>query len=177
MNALLTGMLRLAGGEWQITFTTRENPVKWFYRLKDCVCEISVKKFAPRRSKTANDFLWAMCTDIGNAMKPPVPKEMIYRQAIRDVGVFEPLPIREDAIERFRKTWESRGIGWFVEVVDDSKFKGYKKVFAYYGSSTYTSAEMSRLIDYMKQDMDAMGLPIPLGKAEYERLLKEWGKG
>ena len=176
MNGLLTGMLRLAGGEWQITFTTRENPVKWYYRLKDFVCDISIRKSTPKRSKTANDFMWAMCTDIGNAMKPPLPKEMVYRQAIRDVGVYQPLPIREDAVERFKTVWESRGTGWFVEIVDDCKFPGYKKVFAYFGSSTYNTAEMSRVIDYLKQDMDAMGLAIPIGKDEWERLLKEWGQ-
>ena len=110
-------------------------------------------------------------------MKPPIPKEEVYRRAIRDVGVYEPLPIRDDAVERFARVWGSHGVGWFVDVVDDSKLPGYKKVFAYYGSSKYTTAEMSRLIDYLLQDMRSMELPIPISKAEYERILKEWGKG
>lgn len=176
MTGLLSNVLQLAGGQWQISFTTRENPVKWFYRLKDSAVEISIKKWNQKRSKSANDFLWAICTDIGNAIKPPIPKEEVYRRAIRDVGVFEPLPILEEAVERFSRSWSMHGIGWFVDVVDDSKLPGYKKVFAYYGSSTYTTTEMSRLIDYLLQDMRNMELPIPISQAEYERLLKEWGK-
>jgi hypothetical protein len=34
---------------------------------------------------------------------------------------------------------------------------------------------MSRLIDYLVQDMENMGLPIPVSKAERQRLLEEWG--
>ena len=33
---------------------------------------------------------------------------------------------------------------------------------------------MSRLIDYLVQDAQAIGLAIPLGKAEQERLLTQW---
>ena len=71
--------------------------------------------------------------------------------------MFEPLPVKEEALERFSRAWSSRGIGWFTVVVDDS-FPGYKKVFAYYGSSTYNSEEMSRLINNTIEDARALGI-------------------
>lgn len=169
-------LLSLSGGEWLLSFTVREDPRKLIDKIKDDVLSIDVKKNSAKRSKSLNDFCWAMCSDIGNALSPPLPKEEVYRRAIRDVGVYEPLPIREDAIDRFSKTWASRGIGWFIEVVDDSKLPGYKKVFAYYGTSTYTTYEMSKVIDYLKQDMENMGLVIPLSKEEERRLMGEWQK-
>ena len=49
-------------------------------------------------------------------------------------------------------------------------------MFSYCGSSTYTVSEMSRLIDYLKDEMEQMGLMIPISKAEEERLLEQWGK-
>ena len=176
MIGKLKDLMRLAGGEWVVSFTTRADPGKLFDRLRDQQINVEIKKASQPRSKSANDFLWAMCTDIGNALKPPLPKEMVYRQAIRDVGVYEPLPIRNDAVETFRERWASKGTGWFAEVVDDSKLPGYKLVFAYYGSSTYTSEEMSRVLDYLKQDCENMGILIPLSKDEEARLMKSWQK-
>ena len=175
MIGKLKDLLRLSGGEWLVSFTTRENPGKLFDQIRDSDISVEIKRASKRRSKTANDFCWAMCTDIGNAMRPPLPKEQVYRMAIRDVGEYEPLPIKAEAVERFQTSWSKNGVGWFAEVIDDSKLPGYKLVFAYYGSSTYTTETMSRLIDYLKQDMENMGLQIPLSKAEQERLLEIWG--
>jgi hypothetical protein len=174
MIGKLKDLLRLAGGEWVVSFTTRSDPRELFDSLKDSEVSVEVKKSSQPRSKSANDFMWAMCTDIGKALRPPVPKDEIYRKAIRDVGEYEPLPIKAEAVETFQERWASKGTGWFADVVDDSKLKGYKLVFAYYGSSTYTADEMSRVLDYLRQDMESMGLPIPLSKDEEARIMERW---
>lgn len=173
MIGKLTGCQRLFGGEWQITFSTREDAGAVYEKLKDADVNAEFKKHNPKRSKSANDFCWALCTDIGKALTPPIPKEEVYRKAIRDVGEYEPLPIREDAVETFQRRWASHGTGWFAEVVDNSKLKGYKLVFAYYGSSTYDTAAMSRLIDYLAQDARNMGLSLPATK-EQEEMINAW---
>jgi len=173
MNGRLREPLRLSGGEWIVSFTTLGDAGKLYDRLKDFDVDVEIKKHNPQRSKDANAMCWAMCTDIGNAIIPPVPKEEVYRRAIREVGEYEPLPIREDAVETFQRRWAAKGTGWFAEVIDDSKLPGYKLVFAYYGSSTYDTASMSRLIDFLKQDMENMGLSIPASK-EQEEALKAW---
>lgn len=176
MTGRLKDLLRLQGGEWLVSFVTREDPGQLFNDLKDHDVKIEIKKASKARSKTANDFCWAMCTDIGNALRPPLPKEMIYRQAIRDVGEYEPLPIKDEAVKTFCDRWATKGTGWFAEVIDDSKLPGYKLVFAYYGTSTYTVEQMSRVLDYLKQDMENMGLLIPLSKEEEKRALEQWGR-
>lgn len=175
MNGRFKDLLRLSGGEWLLSFVVRDDPRKLIESVKDHELSIDVKKRSKKRSKSANDFLWALCTDIGNAIRPPVPKEEVYRKVIRDNGVFVPLPIREDAVERFQRTWSSKGIGWFADVVDDCKIPGYKKVFAYYGSSTYTVEEMGRLIESLKAEAENMELVIPISKEEEERMLARWG--
>ena len=173
MIGKLTGLQRLFGGEWVLSFATKGDAGKVYERLKDADVEVEVKKHNPKRSKTANDFCWALCTDIGRAIRPPIPKEEVYRKAIRDVGEYEALPIREDAVETFQNRWASHGTGWFADVIDNAKFPGYKKVFAYYGSSTYDTASMSRLIDYLVDEAEQLGLPIP-AKQEQEEMLKSW---
>ena len=176
MIARLRDCLRLMGGEWVLSIVTRENPGKLIDKLKDTDVNVEIKKATKPRTKDANAFCWALCTDIGNALTPPLPKEEVYRRAIRDVGEYEPLPIREDAVETFRERWASHGVGWFADVIDNSKLKGYKLVFAYYGSSTYDRERMAKLIDYLKQDAENMGLIIPLSKAQEERMMAAWGK-
>lgn len=172
MIGKLKELLRTAGGEWVVSFTTKADPRDLFDAFTGKDVSIEIKKASKRRSKTANDFCWAMCTDIGNALR--IPKEEVYRKAISEVGKFETMHMRADAIPTFRAIWEQRGIGWFTEVVDYSPIEGCKVVFAYYGSSTYDTVEMSRLIDYLKQDMVNMNLPIPVSKEEEERMMKSW---
>lgn len=155
-----------------VSLTVQADFRQEFDRLSGQELEITIKRFSRKRSLDANAFCWALCKDIADRMH--IKKEEVYRQAIRDVGKYAPLPIKDEAVERFIEIWESRGIGWIAEVMDGSKLPGYKRVFAYYGSSTYTTEEMSRLIDCLVQDAEALGIPIPLGKRDRERLAAEW---
>ena len=174
MEGRLREPFRLSGGEWLMSFTTWADAGNIYDTLKDFDVDVEIRKHNPKRSKDANSMCWAMCSDIGKALRPPVPKEEVYRKAIREVGEYEPLPIKAEAVETFQRRWSSKGTGWFAEVIDDSKLPGYKLVFAYYGSSTYDTAEMSRLIDYLVDDAKQMGIPIPASK-EQEEALKAWG--
>ena len=160
-------------GTQNITITVQADFRESFDELADKDITVEIKRYSRKRSRTANDFCWALCTDIGNALTPPIPKEEVYRKVIRDVGEYEPLPIKDEAVETFRKRWSEKGVGWFAEIVDDSKIPGYKLVFAYYGSSTYDTSSMSRLIDYLVQDAKNMGLKIPTSK-EQEEMLNAW---
>ena len=161
-------------GTQNVTVTVTSDFRETFDKLKDSQISVEIKKAVKHRTKSANDFCWAMCTDIGNAMTPPLPKEHVYRRAIRDVGEYVVLQIRADAVKTFMSVWGTRGVGWFAEVADLTPRPGYMMVFAYYGSSTYDTQAMHRLLDYLKQDMTNMGIPIPMSKEEEERALTAW---
>ena len=90
MIGRLTNLRRLFGGEWEVTFSTKGDAGTVYDRLKDSDVNVEIKKYNPGRSKDANAFCWALCTDIGKAIRPPVPKEEVYRKAIREVGEYEP---------------------------------------------------------------------------------------
>ena len=108
------------------------------------------------------------------AMPSPHTDAEIYRHAIRDVGEYEPLPIKAEAVDTFKRRWETKGVGWFVDVLDDSKLPGYKVVRAFYGSSSYDSKEMSRLLDYLVDEAQQMGIVIPTNKYDIEKAKSEW---
>lgn len=173
----LQGLSRdVMGGEYIVSFTTPADCRELYDSLKGKDLEITVKPFSRKRSLDANSFCWALCADIGKAMVPPIPKEDVYRKAIREVGSYFPLPVKAEAVETFERIWGNKGTGWFIEVVDDSKLKGYKLVFAYCGSSTYTVEEMSTLINYLVDEAKQMEIPIPISKAEEKELLERWGR-
>ena len=92
-----------------------------------------------------NSYLWVLLNEL--AIKLNSTKEEIYREFIKDYGICVPVPIKNDAVESFIDKWSKNGIGWFCQDLGESKLDGFTKLMAYYGSSTYNTKEMSRLID------------------------------
>lgn len=175
MKGRIKELYQLAGGEWVVSFTTREHPGKLFDKLKDFIVDISIEKAEKKRSKDANAMCWALCSDIGKAITPPMDKEDVYRMAIRAVGVYTPAIVIAWDMETIKERWSSHGTGWFVDMVDDAGI-GKKLIHLYYGSSTYTVSEMRLLLDWLIDQAEQMGIVIPLSKEEEERLLAQWGK-
>ena len=170
MIGKLRELLWLRGGEWVVSFTTREDPSSLFNELKDAAVHIEIKKAANRRSRDANAFAWVLIDKI--AEKTRVPKTEVYRQAIREIGgVSELVCIKEKAADRLCEGWQKNGIGWQAEQMP-SKLPGCVNVLLYYGSSTYDTAQMSRLLDLLIQEAEQQG--IPTLRDEAEKLLKKW---
>lgn len=176
MTGRLNGLTLNLDGSQNITVTVSDDFRLAYDSLKDNPVEIEIGKVKRKRSLNANDFCWALCSDIGRAMNPPLSKEDVYRKAIRAVGPYTPYPLKEDELETVKRRWDSHGTGWFIEIIDDSKIPGYKKIHMYYGSSTYTVEEMRVLIDWLVDQAEQMEIPIPLSKKREEELLAKWGK-
>lgn len=164
-------------GEIALTISLPRQHIEELTKLKDEQIDVTIKKYRERRTSDANRLCWCLCRDIAVALKAQHTDVEVYRRAIRDVGEYEHLPIKEVAVDTFTRRWESKGIGWFVDVVDDSKLPGYKLVKAFYGSSTYTTKEMSTLLDYLVDEAEQMGLTIITKKYDVEKAKKEWGGG
>lgn len=160
--------VRIAGDE--LILTTRDAAARRLaYDFKPG--EYELKRTRKKRSLDANAYCWELCTQIANAVN--IAKEDVYRRNIREVGEYTPLPIKAEAVEDFKRIWSGKGVGWFVDVIDDSKIDGYKLIFAYHGSSTYDTAQMSRLIDSLIQDAKAVGIET-LSEREKSLLLGAW---
>lgn len=175
MIGRLKDLLRLSGGEWLMSFTTREDPRKLMDRLKDADVTVEIKKYNPHRSKDANAFCWALCADIGKALRPPVGKDEVYRMAIREVGVYTETVVKTWDVDTIVRRWSTHGVGWFVDVMDDAGI-GRKTLHLYYGSSTYTVDEMQVLLDWLVDQAEQMEIPLRLSREEEERVLAQWEK-
>jgi len=154
----------------ELCLTTKDpEALRWLYSFQPG--EYAITKTRKKRSLDANAYMWTLIGKIAQAVG--IPSDEVYRRAIHEAGVFTPLPIRADAIDEFCRIWSAHGTGWLVEVVDDSKLPGYKLVKAYNGSSTYDTAQMSRLIDYVVQDAKALDIET-LTERELSLLKEGW---
>lgn len=153
-------------------------PIAYRQAVRDFVLKIKegTKYFAELREKKAkrsldqNGYFWVLCNQLSAVLK--TPPEVLYREYIKDVGGnFEIVPIRTERVKRWISTWESKGIGFVAEDIGESKIAGYTNVRSYYGSSTYTTEEMSRLLDLIIADCDENGI-VTLSKEEIERMDK-----
>lgn len=136
---------------------------------------IELKKWYKKRSLDANAYCWVLCEKIAKELSKNgiTTKEEIYKDAILQVGTFEPFIVQEKTFENFKRIWEKQGLGFLVQEV--SRKDKCVKVNCYYGSSTYDSKEMSLLIEILVQLAKSLNIETK-SKAEIDSLLKEWDK-
>ena len=170
MIGKLKEALPLSGGEWLVSFTTRDNPGQLFDDLKGVPVNIEVKKASGKRSKDANALCWVIIDKI--AEKTGISKSEVYRHAIKEIGgVSTTVCVQDKAVDRLREGWEKNGIGWQTATLK-SRIDGCTNVILYYGSSVYDGQQMGRLIDSLVQE--AEGLGIPTYPEETERMKAQW---
>lgn len=140
-------------------------------KLHDKKLSATFKIWRGKRSLDANAFFWVVCDRIAKVLKSS--KEEVYRGLVRDVGVFQVVPIANEAVDTFQRMWSERGLGWFADDKYDSRLPGYKKVFIYFGSSSYDTEQMSRLIDEAIKEAEGLGIPT-LPPADIKKIKEEW---
>lgn len=173
MIGRLTGLQRLFGGEWVLSFATKGDAGAVYERLKDAEVEVEIKKHNPKRSRDANNLAWKLIDQIAEEMR--ISKTEVYRSAIKEIGgVSETVCVQDKAVQRLRDGWEKNGIGWQTDIMP-SKLPGCTNVILYYGSSAYDTRQMSRLIDLLIQEAEQLG--IPTWREEATELVSKWGKG
>lgn len=116
---------------------------------------LSASKHHQKRSLNANSYMWVLCEKI--AQKLSISKIDVYKQAIREVGVFHDIAVIDRDLDDVKRVWESNGIGWFTESFD-SRLKGCVRLRCYHGSSLYDTKQMSRLIDYIVENAHILGI-------------------
>lgn len=132
---------------------------------------VKVGKFKKKRSLDANAYAWVLIGKI--AEKTRVPKDEVYREAIRGIGGnYDVVCIKENAADSLRSAWSKNGLGWQSDVTL-SKIDGCTNVILYYGSSVYTQDQMNRLVENLVQDCKALGLETK-SQAEIDSLIENW---
>lgn len=117
---------------------------------------VKIGKFRAKRSLDANAYCWKLIGELAERLNLTTTE--IYRSAIRELGGnYEIVCVKEEAVEKLREAWSGKGIGWQTDTLD-SKIKGCRNVVLYYGSSTYDTAQMNRLISIIVQECETQGI-------------------
>lgn len=163
-------------GKANLTLTINENQSakNLFDELNQCEkLSIKIGKYRGKRSLDANAYCWVLLDKLSEHLN--IPKEELYRENIRKIGgVSTTVCVRDKAVEDLCKGWSLNGIGWQSDTFP-SKIEGCTNVTLYYGSSTYDTAQMSRLIDNIIQDCNAVGIDTKTPN-EIANMLSLWQK-
>ena len=133
---------------------------------------MTIDKARKKRSLDANAYFWVLADKLATAQGLPGTTE-IYHKYIKDIGGNrEIVCVIEEAAEKLCRGWEHNGLGWLTETFP-SKLDGCVNVILYYGSSTYDTAQMSRLIELIIQDCKTLDIETAT-PAELALLLERW---
>ena len=141
--------------------------------LKEDKLFIEIKKWRKKRSLDANKYFWKLLSEYSEQKDIDTIEE--YKERVKRLGIFRQFKIMTEQVNTFQKIWNDRGIAWFCEIADtdyigDTEFK---IINAYYGSSSYNSKQMSRLINDLVEDCKEVGIETK-PKEEIDSLLRSW---
>ena len=153
---------------------TIEQIIQYLFQ-QDKTKRYEVKEVKKKRSTNANNYFWKLLQELCEVQNLDTIQE--YKIRVKELGIFRRFRIEPKDVKTFETMWQDKGIAWFCEIAD-TEYLGsveFKIINAYYGSSSYNSKQMSRLIDNLVQDCQAVGIETK-SKAEIDSLLRSWDK-
>ena len=138
-------------------------------QLQDKKLNVEAKKWYKKRSINANAYLWLLIEKLSEKLNKS--RIEVYKKHILEAGSYQELSMPEEAMPKFNEIWTSNGLGWLCR----KSVNEYGEIVlqAFYGSSTYDTKEMTRLLDSVIQDCLEQGIETKT-KAEIDSLLNSW---
>ncbi len=130
-----------------------------------------IKQWRKKRSLDANSALWLLLDKM--AIKLLTTKEELYEQYIKQYGVSDVIGVAPQAVDRLKQHGTAK-----YYTIKQKRLIGDKTVVyveLHYGSSTYDTQEMARLLDHVIEDGKELGIEL-ISKSDRDLMLKEWEK-
>jgi hypothetical protein len=136
------------------------------------VCEI--KQQRPKRSLNANAYCWVLIGKI--AEKLELPNDAVYEMMLQQYSeAYTYMVVKPEAVEKVKATLKAGHIyAYEIGNVNVGHKEGVQ-LQLYYGSSTFDTKQMSRLIDGIVSEAKDLGIETAT-PAELARYKEEWGK-
>ena len=146
-------------GKPKISFLINErDKLSDIEQLKGLKLKIEAKKYIKKRTTNANNYFWKLLQELCDLAEIDTIEE--YKRRVKELGIFRRFKIETENIKTFEKMWTAQGIAWFCEIADTTYIENteFKIINAYYGSSSFNSKQMARLIDGVVQDCKVYGI-------------------
>lgn len=163
IGKLINVQRNLLKGGFDISF--RVNDIKGLPDQEDLELEITVKKKSKKRSTKANAYMWTLLQKIAVVLEST--KEEIYLEYLRNYGEFTPVRIEKRLYPNLLMQWRE------VEVIEE--YGDYLECLCYFGSSTFNSSQMNRVLNAITDDCHSLGIDT-ISPEELERILKQYEK-
>ena len=134
---------------------------------KNTIYDVKIDKHREKRSLNANNYLWELCTQIGDILRKS--KEEVYLDMLVDYGQSIMVSVISDIkLNGFYKYYKEAG----KSILNGKEFTHYK---LYKGSSEYNTKEMSILLDGIVQEARQLGIRTKENE-ELEKMIDKWKK-
>lgn len=121
---------------------------------------LSVEKEKKPRSNDQNRLMWELCQRIAEAID--AKRNEVYREIIRDYGDYVTVRVSRADAALVSNEWQAKGIGWITECEsadgDDLVLRLYQ------GSSTYDTAQMTRVINALMDECRTLDIDVDDGR-------------
>lgn len=132
---------------------------------------IEVKKYRKKRSLDANAYSWALMTEIGMKMDPPISKEEVYDIMLKRYGTFLTDENGNHVVITIKKTVDLSILDFHLQhIKDNGEFSSYIVIK---GSSEYDTLEMSKFIDGVVTECKDFGIST-LTDTELNQMKERW---
>lgn len=143
--------------------------IQWLYN-QDKDKQFEVKEHKIKRSLNANAYAWTIIGKIAEVVGNT--KEDVYRDYIKNKGIYRVITMNSQAVPTFEKIWTEKGLGWLCET-SETNIQGLTDVIAYYGTSSYDTKQMANFIDYIVQEAKELDIET-LPPDELRSLKESW---
>ena len=131
-----------------------------------------LQKKRQKRSLDANAYAWVLIGKISDRVH--IERDRVYQGAIRQIdGVSEIINIKNEAVDQFREAWSHNGVGYQTDILN-RKSDGTTDLMVYFGSSTYNTKQMSKLINQLVMTAQDLGIETE-DPNNIKSLLDQWG--
>ena len=126
-----------------------------------------LKEKRNRRSLDANAYLWVLLEKVAAAVNSD--KDRVYLDMLSRYGVFTHMVVKPAVVERVKQEWRT------VRELGEVTVNGQTgiQLQCYFGSSTYDTKEMSRLIDGVVSECKELGIETATPE-ELARIKETW---
>ena len=130
---------------------------------------VEIKQFRQKRSLDSNGYMWVLLGEL--AEKLLTSKDELYLLMLDRYGVYTHIVVKPNMVDKVKQEWKiTRELGPVVINGQDGI-----QLQCYFGSSTYDTKEMARLLEGVVAECKEVGIDTAT-PGEIERLNNSWGK-
>lgn len=159
-------------GKVKVTFEVNESrkALVEYEKIKDAKkIKVTAVKYRKRRSLDANAYMWVLLTELAGVLG--TTKDELYIEMLDRYGVFTHIIVKPHVVDRVKEEWRT------VRELGEVTVGGMTgiQLQCFFGSSTYNTKEMSRLIDGVVRECQLLGVDTATPD-EIAHMKALWGK-